>query len=133
MVVKLRLRVWSGALVANVDGGTVLVMPGFRWYQTIWLGVPLLLIVPILAGGALGGLLGVGAYFVNLKVFRVGRGKLYRYGVTALVSMTAVVAYFVVVAFALTFLPGFTPADAIDHFNRAVDLQDEGRFVEAIA
>lgn len=48
----------------------------FKWYEYLWMGLPLLL---IFQGGALGGLLGVLAFRANGSIFRSERNQLEKY------------------------------------------------------
>lgn len=82
----------------EIDGQRIQVVQPFRWYELVWLALPILL---IFGGGAIGGAIGVGAAAVNATVFRSqGRG-LNRYLLTAGISLLAVIVYVVLASLAL--------------------------------
>jgi hypothetical protein len=65
------------------------------WHEWAWNGLPFLL---VFGGGAVGGALGGMAAMVNLRLFRSLANPLGRYGLTALVSLAAMVTYLMVAA-----------------------------------
>jgi hypothetical protein len=73
-----------------VDGKKIQVAEPLTWFQLLWSGIPLLLLV---VGGALGGLCGAGAVALNIRVFRSQGGNMVKYLLTAFVSLTAAVVY----------------------------------------
>lgn len=74
----------------EIDGRRYEVVPPFRWYELVWLGLPLLL---IFVGGAIGALVGVLAAGANATVFRSDRPALNRYALTAGISVFSVILY----------------------------------------
>ena len=75
-----------------VDGKVLNFVEPLKWYQWIWGGWPVLL---LFAGGALGAIAGMIAVAINAKVFRAEMSEVLKYLVSGLVSMMAVVAYFI--------------------------------------
>jgi len=75
--------------------GTVFAPAPLRWFQWLWLSLPLLL---IFAGGAIGGLLGILAVRLSARVFRSSRSGRTRYALTATISLAAVLISVVAVA-----------------------------------
>ena len=71
-------------------GRTINVVKPLTWYQWVWIGVPLLLVV---RGGALGGALGGAAMILNARILRSEMGVMPRYGFTAILTLGAVGAY----------------------------------------
>ena len=72
------------------------VLPKLRWYQLVWVGLPLLLMV---TGGAIGGVCGLAAFVTNRKVFYATEQlPILRYVYTGAISLAAVAATFVMVA-----------------------------------
>ena len=61
-----------------------------RWYEYVWMCLPLLL---LFIGGAVGGLCGGGGVYVNAHIFRSDRSSVAKYLLTGVVSVGAVVAY----------------------------------------
>jgi hypothetical protein len=69
--------------------------PKLLWYQQVWLALPFALVA---VGGAIGGACGGAAWAINQQVFRKTEHSVLRYVWTGLISMAAVVAYFVLAA-----------------------------------
>ena len=73
------------------------------WYQYIWIGVPLILIV---MGGCLGGACGGAACAINHAVFRKTSNPVLKYVWTGLISAAAFIAWLVIVAVLFGMLQG---------------------------
>jgi hypothetical protein len=84
--------------VPGVEVGGTVVAPvaALTWYQWLWLGLPLLL---ILEGGGLGALVGALAVGLSVRVFRSNRRMAARYGLTAAISAAALLIFVTVVGF----------------------------------
>ena len=67
--------------------------PKFTWYQYVWIGWPLILII---LGGAIGGGLGGAAAAINYKIFQKIQHPVLRYVWTGLISVAAVMAWLVI-------------------------------------
>ena len=63
-----------------------------NWYQHLWIGWPFAL---VFVGGAIGGACGGAAWAINQQVFRKTNDPVLRYVWTGLISVGAIVAYFV--------------------------------------
>jgi hypothetical protein len=74
------------------DGKTIRLVEPLKWYQLLWGGWPILL---IFIGGALGAIAGFIGFLINTRIFRAQMSGILKYVVTGLVSLLAVVAYFV--------------------------------------
>ena len=70
----------------------VQVARSLRWYEYLWIGIPVVL---LLAGGALGGVIGALATYASARVFRSDRSTAVKYGSTALISIGAFIAFVV--------------------------------------
>jgi hypothetical protein len=79
-------------------GQTIRLEEPLRWYEWMWVGVPLVL---LFLGGALGGLLGAVAVTLNVRILRSNMSGILRYAATAFVSVAACGMY---LAIARTFL-----------------------------
>jgi hypothetical protein len=77
----------SGQTEPTTDAKTKL-----PWYDQVWLALPFALVA---VGGAIGGACGGAAWGINQKVFRATKNPVLRYVWTGLISMVAVVLYFV--------------------------------------
>jgi len=71
------------------DESVVLAKP-LRWYEYLWMGLPVVL---IFSGGAIGGFVGAVAAGASGRIFRSDRGFVAKYGFSALITIGAVVAY----------------------------------------
>lgn len=67
--------------------------PPLKWYQYLWIGLPLIL---VFVGGGLGGVIGVIAASSNGWVFRSNRSTAAKYILSALISIAAVIVYLIV-------------------------------------
>jgi hypothetical protein len=75
-----------------VDGKVVTLVEPLKWYQWIWGGWPVML---LFIGGALGAIAGMIGVTINAKVFRTEMSDVLKYVVSGVVSVLAVVTYFV--------------------------------------
>ena len=78
------------------------VKPKLLWYQQLWIGWPILL---VFAGGAIGGACGGGAWAINQLVFQNTKNPVLRYLFTGLISIAAIIAYFIIASVVLSYLP----------------------------
>ena len=76
----------------GVDGKIVTLVEPLKWYQWVWGGWPLLL---LFVGGALGAIAGMISFIINAKVFRSEMSEVLKYVVSGVVSVSALIAYFV--------------------------------------
>ena len=67
----------------------------FTWYQHVWMALPISL---VFIGGAIGGLCGGVAWAVNRKIFSSNYGSAARYLLVGLVSISSIIAYFILAA-----------------------------------
>lgn len=70
----------------------VVLARSLTWYEYLWIGIPIVL---LFAGGALGGVIGALATYTSARVFRSDRSTAVKYGLTALISIGAFVAFVV--------------------------------------
>lgn len=80
--------------------------PSLTWYQYIWIGIPLILIV---MGGCLGGACGGAACAVNHAVFRKTSNPALKYVWTGMISGAAFIGWLVIAATLLGLLHGLVP------------------------
>jgi hypothetical protein len=78
-----------------INGEKVLVVRALKWYEYVWVGIPILL---VFIGGALGGGIGAAATYVNGRLIRSKRGAFSRYALTGLVSVCAALTFAVAAA-----------------------------------
>ncbi len=76
----------------EADGKTIKLVEPLTWYQLLWGGWTVLL---LFLGGALGAIAGIIGFLINTKIFRAEMNGILKYIVTGLVSVLAVIAYFV--------------------------------------
>jgi hypothetical protein len=75
-----------------VDGKTVQLVEPLKWYQWVWGGWPIVL---LFVGGALGAIAGMLGAVINARIFRAEISEILKYVVTGVVSILAVLVYFV--------------------------------------
>lgn len=77
-----------------IDDKIINIIEPLKWYETLWIGLPILL---FFYGGVLGAIAGMFGFSINAKIFRNSINSIAKYGLTALVSVLTVVVYFVAV------------------------------------
>lgn len=75
-----------------VDDKVINLVEPLKWYQWVWSGLPIAL---VFVGGALGAIAGIIGFTINAKVFRTEMNSVLKYVVSGVVSILAVVAYFI--------------------------------------
>jgi hypothetical protein len=75
-----------------VDDKVINLVEPLKWYQWMWGGLPIAL---IFIGGVLGAIAGIIGFTINIKVFRTELNSVLKYVVSGIVSILAVVTYFI--------------------------------------
>ena len=75
-----------------VDGKVTNLVEPLKWYQWVWGGWPVLL---VFMGGVLGAVAGMIGFIINAKIFRTKMNDVLKYVISGVVSVLAVIAYFV--------------------------------------
>ncbi|RME11548.1 MAG: hypothetical protein D6802_06535 [Ardenticatenia bacterium] len=75
-----------------VDEKVINLAEPLKWYQWVWGGLPLAI---TFVGGALGAIAGIIGFTINAKVFRTDMNSALKYVLSAVVSISSVVAYFI--------------------------------------
>jgi len=88
-----------------VDGQVVKLAESLNALQWIWSGLPIIL---VFLGGALGGVLGATAFWLNTRIFRSEMSSVEKFILTGIVSAIAVIVFFV-----LASLLGLALADVL--------------------
>lgn len=65
-----------------------------KWYQWLWSGLPFLLVI---LGGLFGALIGISAFFINVKLFHSQRSTAAKFLFTGLISVVALALYLALV------------------------------------
>lgn len=86
----------------EIAGRPILLARALRWYEYVWISLPIVL---VFGGGALGVLCGVPAIYCSARIFRSTGGTPQKFLLTGAVSVASVLA-FVVVAAVVSFLLG---------------------------
>ncbi len=73
------------------------------WFEYLWICLP---IVFVLTGGALGLLVGITAIYSGARIFRGRRSTISKYGLSAIVSVAAVLAFLVLIGIAEVLVAG---------------------------
>jgi hypothetical protein len=82
---------------------TIVLARPLTWYEYVWIGLPILL---VFTGGGLGALVGVAATYASARIFRSDRGALAKYGITALISVVALIAFVILAVIAQQMIGG---------------------------
>jgi hypothetical protein len=82
---------------------TIFLARPLTWYEYLWLGLPILL---VFAGGGLGALVGITATYASARIFRSDRGAFAKYGITAVISLVALIAFVVLAVIAQQMIDG---------------------------
>jgi hypothetical protein len=77
----------------KIGDGTLVLAKPLKWYEYIWIGIPMLL---VFAGGALGGFVGAGSTVINGRIFRSDRSSGAKYGLAAVTTVAGTVTFFVI-------------------------------------
>ena len=85
------------------DGKLIKLVEPLKWYQLIWGGWPILM---IFMGGALGAIVGVIGFLINTRIFRANLNGVVKYLATGIISVLAVVVYFVMAVIFSSLLRG---------------------------
>ena len=103
-IVQLKPSILDPVPKVVVDGDQIEVVEPLSAIQLIWSGLP---IIMLFVGGAIGGLIGGGAYWINNLVFRPEMSTAEKYILTALISAIAVVLFLIASAIFSGILTGF--------------------------
>jgi hypothetical protein len=101
-LIQMKFNLIDPVPTLKIDEETIKLVESLRWYEYAWGGLPILLVY---AGGALGGLVGGVATIANGRIFRSDRTTVAKYGLAGVVTVSAVVTFFVL-AIALRLLIG---------------------------
>ncbi|TAL85357.1 MAG: hypothetical protein EPN74_08330 [Rhodanobacter sp.] len=103
VAVQLRSRFFDAIPAVRIGNATVDLVAPLRWYEQLWVGLPILL---LFVGGTLGAGIGSFAALVNSRIFRDERHIDFRYLLAGLVTLAAGVSFVVLaVAIRLAFKP----------------------------
>ena len=76
----------------QIGGQAIKLARPLAWYEYAWMGIPIAL---VFVGGGLGALFGLAAVYSSARIFRSDRGTASKYGLSALISLGAALAFFV--------------------------------------
>lgn len=92
--VRLKYRALDPVPIVEYDGRPIDVVRSLRWYEYVWMALPILL----LHGGALGAVFGIGAIHISSRIIRSQRPALTRFSLTGLISVLAAGGYLIAAA-----------------------------------
>ncbi len=91
-LVQMRYNLVDPVPSIKIDDQAINLVEPLQWYEYAWSGLPVLL---VFAGGALGGFIGGIATVANGRLFRSERGSAAKFGLSGLITVSAVVVFFV--------------------------------------
>lgn len=90
--IKLKYNLLDPIPKVTVGAESVELAPPLKWYEYAWAGIPVLL---VFTGGAIGGFAGALGACASGRVFRSDRSAAAKYGISALITVGALVAFVV--------------------------------------
>jgi len=87
----------------RIDGEEFQFARPLVWHEYVWMGLPILL---IFGGGALGAFIGISAAYASSHIFRSDRSTVNKYLISGLISVAAVVLFFVLAGIIETLIRG---------------------------
>ncbi len=91
LVVKMVSKTWDSVPEVLIDGEKYRPLPRLKWYEYVWICIPLFLLY---IGGALGGLIGGLATLTNSRYFRSSRKTWQKYLLAGLTSAVSIYFFF---------------------------------------
>lgn len=89
--VTIKSKILDPTPVIKIEGRSYPITYDLRWYEFIWLGLPLLL---FLLGGLLGIIIGAVTIFINSRYFQSRRRPLEKYSLTGLIMIVGFLGYY---------------------------------------
>lgn len=92
VVVQLKQTLFNPVPTLVIDGQSIKLAKSLNALQWIWSALPIVL---VFVGGAIGGAIGAGAFWINLRVFRSEMSASEQFILTGMISVIAVILYLV--------------------------------------
>ena len=92
VAVRLKSNFIDPIPTVTIGDENVQIASALSWYEYVWVGIPILL---VLVGGALGGGIGFLATYANSRIIRSDHSLGARYVLTGLISICAIVVFLV--------------------------------------
>lgn len=93
VVVQLKQSFFDPVPKLIVDGQSLQLAKPLNALQWIWSAIPIVL---VFIGGAIGGGIGAGGFWINMRVFRSEMGAFEKYVLTGMISAISIILYLVV-------------------------------------
>ena len=103
--VKLKHNFIDPVPIVEVAGRAIELARPLRWYEHVWMGLPILL---VFYGGGLGAMCGYVAVCVNARIFRRELNPITTYLVTGLISVGSVAVFIVLATLIFSLFPGLS-------------------------
>lgn len=94
VTIKIKANFLDPIPKVEIDGEAFPLARPLVWYEYVWMGLPIIL---VFVGGGLGALVGVSATYSSARIFRSERTPFNKYLVSALISLAAVIVFFILV------------------------------------
>jgi len=89
-----------------VDGEKLIIAPPIKWYQWVWVSVPLIALIVL--GTFVGAIFGIPAMLLNIQIFRSRLSVVLQYVFSFLLTLAAVVLYMLTATYLSSILLDFT-------------------------
>jgi hypothetical protein len=90
--IRLKTNGFDPVPKVHIGDQTIELARPLTWYEYVWMAIPIAL---VFVGGGLGALFGIAAVYSSARIFRSDRGTAAKYGLSALISLGAALAYLV--------------------------------------
>jgi hypothetical protein len=93
VMIQMRYNLLDPIPTIKVGDAAIELAKPLRWFEYVWIGLPMLL---MFAGGALGGFVGGGSTIVNGRIFRSERSTAAKYALAAVTTVAGAAVFFVI-------------------------------------
>lgn len=95
--ILIKQKIYDAIPKIIINGEPFEIAEPLKWYEYVWMGLPILL---VLQGGAIGALLGIFAVKINSTIFRSERSSIAKYLITLVINI-AITSFYLIIALLL--------------------------------